>query len=387
LFLKILNTKNFRNLTLTYNANSGINVVYGRNGAGKSNFLDGIYFLTFAKSFKPYAEKNNISWKRNTLFASITGTFLQDEFTEDLKPAEFKIIFSRGSGTQEINELKRFEINGVGKYRSSFLYKIPVVLFAPHNINLIAGSPEIRRSELDDFLSMISHEYAEKITGYKIVVRNRNKILQNISRGTSRQSELKFWNHKLIDLGSYITGMRIFLLADFQPGLKKDARTLFSDELANLSIKYLSKLYEFEKNKSYLHSEFTQLIRELRNIFSKKISEGYPKELAAKLTLYGPHRDDFQLLAGQRDLKLFASRGQQRIATLILKMAMYNFLQDKMRNNPILLLDDIMSELDQKHQGKLENYLLDLTAQVFITTTEKSHLGSNILRRALVTDI
>ena len=371
--------------------------MYGRNGAGKSNFLDSIYFLSFAKSFKPYSEKNNISWEKNTLFASISGTFFQNQLVENIKSTEsekilvaYKIIFSRGSGIQDNNnnnELKRFEINGVGKYRSKFLYNIPVVLFAPHNINLIAGSPEVRRSELDDFLSLVNRDYAEKLAGYKVVVRNRNKILQNISRGTGQHTELKFWNSKLVDLGAFITGMRLRLLADFQPGLKRDAGILFGSELADLSINYLSKLYEFKSNLYVVNEEFTLLIKEIRNMFTKKVTEGFSKELDAKLTLYGPHRDDFQLLSGQRDLKFFASRGQQRIATLILKMAMYNFLKEKLNSKPILLLDDIMSELDQKHQGKLENYLLDLSAQVFITATKKTILSSKILKKALVTRI
>ena len=360
-----LSLKNFRNLNLDFTVDPGINLISGSNGAGKSNLLDGIYFLAFTKSFKPYSEKNNIAWNNPLKFSFIKAQ-IRDEAQKDAKPMELKIIFNNVQGSEQ----KRLEINGLGKTRRNFVYRLPVVLFAPHNINWLAGSPDVRREEFDDFICSISPDYVDKLSAYKSVIRNRNKILQKINEGIGQIGELNYWNEKLVDLGAFIVTYRSEIIQKFQPSLRQDALKIFHSELANLSLVYQSKF-----NGGHSQSEVGKLLR-------NKIQENLTKEISAGQTLYGPQRDDYSLLADDKDLKVFGSRGQQRIATLIVKMAMFNYIKSYLGITPVILLDDIMSELDNLHRKNLEKYLLNLNAQLFLTATEEKMFGKEILKKA-----
>lgn len=357
--------KNFRNLNLTYEPSPGFNLILGENGAGKSNLLDAIYHLALGKTFKPYAITNNINLKSKAEFALISS-----EINDKDSSKELKIIFA----TKDDQERKRLEVNTKPTTRAKFTQNLDVILFAPHNINLLIGTPDIRRSEIDDFASLCDYKYATYIHEYQNIVRNRNRLLKSIALGEASIKQLSYWNSKLITLGSYIIVKRLTILDILKPLIKALADTYFKGELDGLELNYLSKFMIPDLD---LKQSETDLIREIAAVYDTFLTAGIDKEINSKQSQYGPHKDDLEMRHEGNDLKLFGSRGQQRLATFMLKLAMWQYLGDLKHHKPIILLDDVMSELDARNRLRLEQIIANMGTQTFITTTHAGDYSEN----------
>ncbi len=353
-----LSLKNFRNLNLETGLKPGINFVIAGNGSGKSNFLDSIFQLGFGHSFKRLSEGGNVNWDSRMDFAKISAKLIRDQ------QYDLTLVISE----LEDRNAKTFSINGRNRARKNFLNLMHVVLFAPQDLDIVSGPPDIRRSELDDFMSSFDEDYQDKLKGYRLVLRNRNKLLQRIAEGVAGANELPYWNERLADFGSNIIFRRMELLEKFRPVLTECAGNIFNAEIRDLQIVYLSKFA-------------ADGAEQIKEALLEKLAENSFKEIAAKRTLYGPHRDDFELLFNKRPLRLFGSRGQQRIAALILKLSMLDFLNRLLEDNAILLLDDIMSELDAKHRSNLEETLTALENQIVITAAHENDFSDEFLGR------
>jgi len=359
LLLKSIQIKNFRNLNLETNFSPSINIIVGANGSGKSNFLDSIFYLAFAKSFKKYSERNNITYNDKVDFASITA---KSERKKTL--LELKVVFSIDSNGFE---RKRLEVNKKLKQKADFIGNIYLSLFAPHNINLLGGTPEMRRDELDDFISVVDKQYLKSISEYKQVLNNRNHLLPRVRDGLASKKELDFWTEKLIELGAYILDCRRSIIDEFQGFVRNEAE-VFEKQLKNLEIHYKSRI--LSEGKDSLSS------------FQQIINDNYDKELIVGKSLYGPHRDDYDFISGGKDLKIYASRGQQRIVTMIFKTAMWHYFVDVKKVRALLLLDDIMSELDNDNRKKVEKMIEMLATQTFITSTSSKGFTTKLVESA-----
>ena len=356
MLIKSIQIKNFRNLDFSGKFSNGVNVIVGKNGVGKSNFLDSLYYLSYTKSFKKYSERNNISYSKDVDFALIEAKIEAKRINKELK-----IIFSLDTNGFE---RKRLEIDKRVKSRGNFMGNLYLSLFAPHNINLLSGTPEMRRDELDDFISVVDHNYERCLSEYKQVVRNRNQILGRVRDGKSQVKELEFWTEKMIVLGSEVLKIRNDILKEFMPFIKDEAE-VFEKHLTGLIIKYTSKI-DLENGN-------------IKDNFNQKVTENFEKEIIVGRCLYGPHRDDYDFIAGDKNLKIFASRGQQRIATMIFKTAMWHYFLDIKKVRALLLLDDIMSELDPENKKKVEKMVDRLATQTFITATDKDELINDVI--------
>ena len=355
--IKSIAVKNFRNLNLETELSPGLNFVIAGNGAGKSNLLDSIFQLSHGHSFKPSNEGGNINWKSRVNFAKLSAALMQERLYE------LQLIISE----LEDRNLRSFSINGRRKARRAFINMVGCVLFAPQDLDIISGSPEVRRSELNDFLSQIDDEYSDSIKSYRLILKNRNKLLQRIADGFADIKELAYWDERLVHFGSNIMFKRNELLEQFRPVLKQQAEDLFNAEVRNLGLEYISK-FTAEKGLDAITASF-----------HSKLEDNAYKEISAKKTLYGPHRDDFELNLNKRPLKYYGSRGQQRLAALILKLAMLDFLEQLKGESIILLLDDVMSELDKIHRANLEKILQKMNSQIVITATDKSDFTPEFL--------
>ncbi|MCA9383845.1 hypothetical protein KC909_05785, partial [Candidatus Dojkabacteria bacterium] len=180
---------------------------------------------------------------------------------------------------------------------------------------------------------------------------------------------LIYWTERLLELGSYILDERVRVLKEFRPVLRANAKQLFDAELGSLDIDYESKVTDFEGEDGS------------KEIFAQKIKSGINKEISAKRTLYGPHRDDIIFTLNDKNIRIFGSRGQQRLAALIFKLSMWFYLKDKLDVSPVLLLDDIFSELDAANSRKLENLLQELHTQILVTATEKYYLSEDFYKK------
>jgi DNA replication and repair protein RecF len=204
-----------------------------------------------------------------------------------------------------------------------------------------------------------------KLNEYRNVLKTRNSLLKVISEGFGKLSELDYWDSKLAQLGGEIVMMRQELFLLLQPLIEDLTSKQFDPELSNIIINYESKMKGDDPVK----------------LMSDKIIENRNKEIGAGQSLYGPHKDDFNISSNEKDLKLYGSRGQQRIATLLLKLAMWRYLEQLRSIKPIILLDDAMAELDDLNRSKLQDIINDLQAQTFIATTHKQDYSTKMLKK------
>lgn len=276
-----------------------VTVVVGENGSGKSNLMEAIYLLAAGKSFRADRDNEMVAYDQD--FAKVKGVI--DEM-------ELEVI---------LNERKKFEINGVPRRMIDAVGRFRAVLFSPQDLELVTGSPSGRRRYLDFVISQADREYRRCLISYEKGLRQRNKLLDMLREGLADRNQLFFWDRLLIKNGNYITQAREEYLADLADGA-----------------------YQAEYDKS--------IISEVR------LKQYEMEEVAAAATLVGPHRDDFVVNLGGRDVSKYGSRGEQRVAVLWLKKHELKFLSlDSARNaqQPLLLLDDIFSELDHRHREEV----------------------------------
>ena len=357
---------NFKNLKGEFPLGDRINVIIGNNGQGKTNFLEGLYYLSFGTGMGNSSDENNINWKsKNGFFRISTLTDLDDE-------TKVEVVYENTVAGGR----KKFLVNDISRVRRNFMGNVSSVVFAPQTVDLVSGSPDGRRKAIDDILSLLDNEYAEILGKYKNVLRNRNKILSNLSGGIGNKMELVYWNDALIENGSYIIFKRATFFNDKSGEFIKKAKALFNSEFKKLKISYLSKfIEEGEKGVSY---------DEIYKLFKEKVDGNIEKEIWSGATLYGPHREDFDFSLGNMILRESGSRGQQRLASLIFILTIFDILEKRNGTNAVLLLDDIMSELDPVHRGNIEKMLLDKKSQVIITTAEEENFTKNFLKSGRV---
>ena len=287
----------------------------GENGSGKSNLMEAVYMLATGKSFR--ADREDEMLKYGEGFFRVIGQIRQ---MGQIGQMEITMADAR----------KRFLINGVPRRQIDFVGKMRAVLFCPQDMELVTGSPGGRRRYLDFVISQMDREYRRCLISYEKGLRQRNKLLEMIREGLAQRSQLFFWDKLLIKNGEYIT-------------LKRG--------------EYLEGLAEYDKS----------VISEAR------LKQYEVEEVAAAATLVGPHRDDFVVNIDGRDVSKYGSRGEQRMAVLGLKEKEIEYLffdsaQDSQQ--PLLLLDDILSELDHKHRDEVQKMVKDYPGQVIMTTVD-----------------
>lgn len=287
-------------------------MVLGPNGSGKSNLLEAIYLLAVGKSFRADTDMEMIRYDQQV--AIVTGNIQTGN-----EVVEEKITVSNPAVGGEIGtvrgsyRIKRFEINGVPRRMMDSVGRMRAVLFAPADMDLLTGSPAGRRRYLDFVLVQADREYRRTLASYEKGLRQRNKLLEQIREGMAIRQQLFFWDRLLIKNGEYITLARE---------------------------KYLEKLKD----------ELYESVYDKSIISEARIVQYENEEVAAASTLVGPHRDDWLLQYKGRDISKFGSRGEQRMALLWMKLKEREFLKTDEGELPILLLDDIFSELDKNHK-------------------------------------
>lgn len=341
MFLRKLNLTNFRNYSnLELNFDQRPTVLVGDNAVGKSNLLESIYLLSTTKSLQIEVEDELI--KEGEDFTRVEG-FLTNEGWSELM-----VIINRP--TKEISFKKKVLVNGISKRVIDFIGNLPAVIFYPADINMVTGPPSLRRWHLDLSLAQIDPAYKKALTVYEHFLQARNRVLKRIREGLGKKDELDYWTDGLVDQGRIITTKR----TDFFK-----------------FIKFLEKplgQFTFE----YRCSEVTV----------DRLFETNGREVAVAATLIGPHRDDFEILLEERNLAHFGSRGEQRTATLAFKLAQLEYMSKTLGKRPILLLDDVFSELDANHRAHVVEVVNK--QQTIIATVELEHIPQAFLDSARI---
>ncbi len=339
-----LEFKNYRNIAdEKIEPSEKINVIYGNNAQGKTNIIEALWLFCGGHSFK--GSKENEFIKFGEKFAKIRASF----FSQNRKQ-EAQIIF-RGN-------IKEVIINGVKKNSSaSLIEKFNAVVFSPEDLTLVKRGPSARRRFIDGAICREKLKNAVLISKYNQTLNQRNALLKDIYYHPELKNTLSIWDENLCRLGAKIIYQRLKYIEKLSEDAKKYHFGI-SDNTEELSIIYNSNCSA--QNGDDEETICNKLYKALKDSEKDDVNSGY--------TNIGPHRDDFNIIINKRKAKIFASQGQQRSAVLSLKLAEANVLSDLTGENPVILLDDVLSELDKKRRDFLLNKIKDY--QVFITTCE-----------------
>ncbi|MEG1499571.1 MAG: DNA replication/repair protein RecF [Clostridia bacterium] len=347
---KLFNYRNYEFANIDFDG--GLNTIIGLNAQGKTNLLEAIYFCSIGKSLRTNKEKEVIKWDCEIARIEV---IVEKKFSK----SKIEIIFSKkNKKTIKINDIP---IKKIGE----LLGELNCVFFSPDELKLIKDSPNDRRRFMDISISQTSKNYFYLLNRYDKVLANRNRLLKVVTDLAVLKDTISIWNEQLSDLGSKIIKYRCDFLKELSPftSLAHSYLTSFNETIA---LEYSSNINLNGDN--------------LKNDLFCSLEKSVDKDFKLGFTSVGPHRDDIKVLVNNVDIKTFGSQGQQRTCALSMKLAEVEIIKNKTGESPVLLLDDVFSELDEKRRKKLINFCEK--TQTLITCTEFEF--SNILHKKIV---
>lgn len=342
--LKLLNFRNHKKIELDFKKT---NLLLGANGSGKTSVLEAIFLLSTTKS--PRTARNqeliNITAKKSYLELVL------------IKPKKTIKTIRLELDRRPENGRKTFSLDGILTEPKDIIGVFKAVYFSPETLEIINGSPSERRRFIDILLSQTSHTYLTDLIEYKKILINRNKLLKEIVFKKRDRDEIIFWDMKLVEFGSKIMRARKEVLHILSQPLARYYQTITNKKKQKLEI--------------YYHPSFSVTAGEdIESVFSQRIASEIDFELKYGNTLYGPHRDDIRFLFQGHDVASFCSRGEIRSIVVALKLAEADYIKKKTGDLPVILLDDIFSELDRERSLALSSLILN-NYQSIITSTAK----------------
>jgi DNA replication and repair protein RecF len=365
-FLKNITFRNFRNYeSLQLQFSAGVNLIAGGNAQGKTNILEGIYFLSTAKSHRTNRDDELI--QRGKLWFYLKGQVSSGGGVMYNAPTTVVEIINT------CGEKKRVRINGKSQERiSSIIGKVNVVMFSPEDLSLVKGAPSERRRFLDILISRISPSYLYALQEYYSALRQRNELLRGIrDKGEHKvrsYDSLDSWNVLLVKAGSEVIRQRISIISELAELAKEKHRQLTSDR-EDLCIEYQSQLDEPDEPMGLrVHSLMDSEI-DIDKAYEGKLKDVIELDKKRGSTSVGPHRDDLVFTIDGVNARKFCSQGQQRTGVLSLKLANLELTGNRLDEYPIILLDDVTSELDDNRVSFLFDLLSKIPVQTFLTAT------------------
>ena len=379
--LTLINIRNYERLEL--DLGPGISLFQGMNGQGKSNLLEAVYMLAIAKSPRATSDREVIRWQaaRENGYSQVSATLerggetlrirmdfaLNQQAPSDGGPGE---AGARGPGAFTIG--KRIRVNGVPRLSSDLVGEVNAVMFSAQDIHLVDGPPTERRRYLDILISQVDRAYLRALQKYQRVVSQRNHLLRLIRDGRAQEQEMEYWDNELVAEGKYIVVRRHQIIQELATAAGSAHRKLTGGG-ESLELAYRPSVGE----------ETCGTIEEVEEAFRRALAAYRRREIAQGMSLVGPHRDDLQLLIDGMDAGAYASRGQTRTAALSLRLAEADYLRHQRGQEPILLLDDVLSEMDKSRRDQV----LEAAAQhqqTLITTTDLDFLDRRYLSQMAV---
>lgn len=340
--------KNFRNITdLCFTADEGVNVIYGENAQGKTNILESLWLFTGCKSFRGAKDSDFIRFGED--FSKINL-----EFSDNSRTKKSEITFCE--------KKKNVFHNGVQLRSSSELIgSFYAVIFSPVHLSLIKDGPASRRKFLDTALCQLKPSYAQNLAGYKRALLQRNALLKDLYLNTELYDVLDVWDDRLARHSAAVIKERL----DYITLLSEYSKIIYSGISENKE-----EFSVFYSRNEYKSEEITVRDIYLREL--EKLKESRKEDIVLKTTTVGPHRDDLEILINNVSARSFGSQGQQRSCALALKLGESEIIKKITGETPVALLDDVMSELDEKRQDYVLNHIND--RQVFLTCCDPSQV-------------
>lgn len=356
MILKKIELRNFRNYEkLTTRFYKGINIIYGDNAQGKTNLLESIYVLGLTKSHRSFIDNNLI--KKDCESLHITGIISGGVLDKKL---EIKI--------DNRNKYLKIDDSSIKKV-SDYISNMNIIIFYPDDLEILKGSPQLRRKYLNVELSQLYNSYYIVMNDYNKLLKIRNEYLKKWGKGkTIDQNYFDIVTSYLIDKAILIYQMRYKYIEKINENCEKIYKDIMN--LENFHIKYVP-------NMEILDIKDDKLKEKLLEQFENKLE--YDKRMMT--TTLGPHKDDLEFFIGDKNLKSYGSQGQQRIAVLALKLSEIPIFKKYKDTTPILLLDDVFSELSDDKKNNLMKYI-EKDIQTIITTTELNNLDPKLIKRS-----
>jgi len=342
------NYRNYDNLEIDFNDN--LNIIIGDNAQGKTNLLESIYVLAVTKSFLSITDKGLI--KFDNKFSIIKGVLDSNNSKDNLE-----ILFNDNGKVVRINnkEIKKL---------SDYISKMNVVIFSTDNIRMFKESPGTRRKYFNVQISQMNRKYLKLLNDYNVILRQRNEFLKIINLNKKSDTDyLDILDNKYVDISLEIYNYR--------------------NEYVNSINNYLDDIFYSITDNKGLKLRYISNMDNDREVLLDKLRKNLNKEIMYKMTLIGPNRDDFCFYLDNKNLSLYGSQGQIRSAVLALKMSEVLLFTDKVGESPILLLDDMFSELDINKRNNILRHLIN-DVQTVITTTDIENISEDIRKKANV---
>lgn len=365
--LSLHNVRNYVRLDL--DLTPGVTVLLGDNAQGKTNLLESIYYLATSRSPLAGSDRELVNWlsvDREPLpYARLVG-----KVTRGDGPVTIEITLTQQNNNGGGRYRKQIRLNGVARRAMDLLGQLTAVLFMPEDITLVSGAPGGRRRYLDAMLCQIDPAYCRALARYNQVITQRNSLLRDLRERGGDPNQLLFWDQRLVDHGTYLVTRRRDALVALDE-LGNSIHGELTDGLERLHLEYRPNVVLGNKTThDDISVAFQAQLRGLRQ-----------REIPAGVTLAGPHRDDLGFLINDVDAGMYGSRGQQRTATLALKLSEVALMRRETGEHPVLLLDDVLSELDAHRRRFLIRWLSNGPQQAVLTTTDLHALPQAFLHR------
>lgn len=366
--IKLHNFRSYKDVLIELD--SHLTILYGPNAIGKTNFIEALQLVTEGTSFRNPSWADVVNKEDDSTSARIVMSASDEQRVRD-------VIFEVKSNTRTlvVNDKRVRSL-------SVFMGVIPSVLFTPDDLLIVSGSSEARRAELDSLGSKLSKKYFQLKQEYKKIVAQRNKLFKD--------EEINFLllevlNEQLIEYGSALIFQRIKLLKRINLEIQEAYSQINNRE--SLNILYFSNIFSQSQEGLNIDDEIFQTsLIEIKELFKKKLEQRKNDEFIRRISLVGPHRDDIIFNLDNSNARTFASQGQKRSITLAWKMAEVKVIEKISGSKPLLLLDDVMSELDGERRNSL-THLVSEVAQTVITTANIGYFTQDLLDQAKVINV
>ena len=348
--IKRLKVENFRNLEkLDIEFSDGVNIIYGNNAQGKTNIIEAIYIFSFGKSFRANKDIELLKFDKEYFLSNI-------EIMK--KDRELKMDF----GFDKISNKKMIKVNGViQKKISDIIGKLNVVVFKPEDIKIVTDAPSVRRKYIDYLISSISKGYLENITKYKKVLEERNNLLKEIKAKLKGNRVLEKNDEDFLDVYDK-------LLSKLNCEIYNERKRVI-EKLNNYIYGIHLKLTENYINNEKLHIKYVSNVEEDIQKMYNDLIKSRLNDINKGYTSFGIHRDDYIISINSLDVSIYGSQGQKKSSIISLKLSELKVIEEVIGEKPVLLLDDYMSELDERRRLKFLDIIEDI--QIVITTTHK----------------
>ena len=352
--VKLTNFRNYESLFIAFTSKN--NILYGENAQGKTNILEAIFLCATGRSHRTSKDTELIRF--STENAAVELILEKPDFGEIKIAVE---VFENGKKKIKVNDI-------LMKRMGDIMGHLNCVIFSPEDLSIIKDEPQQRRRFLDMFISQIRPAYFFDLQKYLGTMRQRNALLKQIREERGRHihnpsnlATLDAWDEQLAQTGSRIIGTRKYYVEKIAYSTERNHRSITAEKEVS-ETKYMPSVKVTE-------AEFSQGVDAIRSRFLKCLEDSRETDISRTGTSYGPHRDELCFFIDHKSVKLFGSQGQQRTVALALKMAQVDIMKEETGDMPILLLDDVMSELDRERQENLTQNMKE--TQIFMTGTEQ----------------